>query len=146
MNKTLKVLLYVALVISMLLVLVGCGNKLVATREEEEEIDGKTVKVEEKMEIFFKKDKVNKIKATMTFNDKDVAKKYLDQYNSLKELAKSMGADEEELARMPELKQNGKSLSMELKGDDVKDIAGFDTEKSKEDIKKALEEEGYKVK
>ena len=69
MKKTLKLLAVVALLLIMLVGLTGCGNKIVATKESEE----MGVTYEEKLEIKLKKDKIDTVKVTMTFDDKDTA-------------------------------------------------------------------------
>ena len=61
MKKTLKILAVVAFVLAVLFILTGCGNKLVATKNTENDESPS-----EKIEITFKKDKPDKIKATFT--------------------------------------------------------------------------------
>lgn len=146
MKKTLKVLLVVAFLLAVLVGLTGCGNKLTATKESD--IEGQ--KVKEKIEVSFKKDKVSKVKMTYTFDDKDTAKKYVDEYNesmkALVELAKSFGS-EEEIPSMPEMKLSGKSAVMELDAKEYAEMASEDSEElTKDAIKEALEKEGYTVK
>ena len=144
MKKTLKVLLLVALLSTILFALTGCGNKLVATKTtESSDMNGNAIKYDEKIEISFKKDKINKVKMTYTFENKDKAKSYVDQFNAMIQLAKSFGSE----VSLPEMKQSGKSASLEL---NAKAFAEFASEEeagmSKEDLKKELEAEGYKVK
>lgn len=145
MKKTLKVLLFVALIATMLFALTGCGSKLVATKTTEtEDMNGEAMKYDEKIEVSFKKDKVNKVKMTYTFDNKDQAKKYVDMYNALVQLSKSMGGDE---VQLPEAKQSGKSVVMTF---DAKAYAEFadddEADMTRDEIKKTLEEQGYTVK
>lgn len=145
MKKTLKILLFVALLATMLFALTGCGNKLVATKTTEtQDMNGETLKYDEQIEVSFKKDKVNKVKMTYTFDSKDQAKKYVDMYNAMIQLAKSFGGDE---VSLPEAKQSGKKVVMNF---DAKAYAEFadedETDISKDELKETLEEEGYKVK
>ena len=144
MKKTLKVLLFVALMATMLVILTGCGNKLVATKTtESSDMNGNPVKYDEKIEVSFKKDKINKVKMTYTFENKDKAKEYVDQYNAMIKLAKSFGSE----VSLPEMKQSGKSASMELDAKAFAEMASEEEAKmSKDDLKKALEADGYKVK
>ena len=69
MKKTLKGLLVAIFMLVILLALTGCGDKLVATRETEEA----GMSFEEKIEVSFKDDKVNKVKMIYTFDDKEIA-------------------------------------------------------------------------
>lgn len=135
MKKTLKIMLVVAFLAIALFALTGCGNKLVATRESEE----MGMKMEEKVEISFKNDKVNKVKMTFTFDDKDTA----ESMKSLLSLGFTMSGESSEGF---EIKQSGKKVIIEL---DSKSYASMGNEYaglSKEELKEQLEEDGYKVK
>jgi len=134
MKKTLKVLLLVAFMAVVLFTLTGCGNKLVATRETEE----MGMKWEEKVEIKFKGDKVDSVKMTYTFDDKETA----ESMKSLLSLGLSMS--EEDMGM--EVKQSGKKVIMELDAEAYADMEGADLEVSKDELREELEEEGYKVK
>ena len=106
-------------------------------------MNGNPIKYDEKIEVSFKKDKINKVKMTYTFENKDKAKSYVEQYNAMIQLAKSFGSE----VSLPEMKQSGKSATLQL---DAKAFAQFADEEeanmSKDDLKKALEADGYKVK
>lgn len=135
MKKTLKIMLVVAFLAIALFALTGCGNKLVATRESEE----MGMKMEEKVEISFKNDKVNKVKMTYTFDNKDTA----ESMKSLLSLGLTMSGETSEGF---EIKQSGKKVIIEL---DSKAYASMESEYeglSKEELKEQLEEDGYKVK
>ena len=136
MKKTLKILVVVAFLMAVLLGLTGCGNKLVATRESEE----LGQKVKEKIEVSFKKDKINKVKMTYTFDKKETA----EQMKSLFSLGMSMSGED---SSKFDIKQSGKKLIITL---DAKAFGEFASESeasmTKAELKQALEEEGYKVK
>jgi len=135
MKKTLKLLLVVAFMAIVLLTLTGCGDKLVATRESEE----MGMKMEEKIEISFKDDKVNKVKMTYKFEDKETA----ESMKSLLSLGMSMSGEDMGF----EIKQKGKKIIMELDAEAYAEMSGEEVEEvSKEELKEELEEEGYKVK
>ena len=135
MKKTLKVLLLVAFMSVVLLALTGCGNKLVATRETEE--DG--MKVEEKIEISFKKDKVNKVKMTYKFDTEENAELMAGIFKM------GMAMSEEDMGF--EVEQKGKKVVIELDAKAYAEMSGEEvSEVSKEELKKQLKEDGYKVK
>lgn len=139
MNKTIKALLMVAVIIVALFALTGCGDKLVATKTTEEEgLTGEVVKYEEKIEIKFKDDKVNSVKMTFKFEDKE-------QAETMKSMFDLMAAMMDEDLEM-EVKQSGKKLTIELDEEAYSKMSGEETNMSKDDIKKSLEEDGYKVK
>lgn len=139
MNKTIKALLMVAVIIVALFALTGCGDKLVATKTTEEEgLTGEVVKYEEKIEIKFKDDKVNSVKMTFKFEDKE-------QAETMKSMFDLMTAMMDEDLAM-EVKQSGKKLTIELDAEAYSEMSGEETNMSKDDIKKSLEEDGYKVK
>lgn len=136
MKKTLKVLLLVAFMAVVLLALTGCGDKLVATRETEE--DG--MKVEEKIEISFKKDKISKVKMTYKFDSEKNAELMAGIFN----MGMAM-AEEEDMGF--DVKQKGKKVIVKLDAEAYAEMSGEDMEEvSKDEIKESLEEEGYKVK
>lgn len=139
MNKTIKALLMVAVIIVALFALTGCGDKLVATKTTEEEgLTGEVVKYEEKIEIKFKDDKVNSVKMTFKFEDKE-------QAETMKSMFDLMAAMMDEDLEM-EVKQSGKKLTIELDAEAYSEMSGEEANMSKDDIKKSLEEDGYKVK
>lgn len=139
MNKTIKALLMVAVIIVALFALTGCGDKLVATKTTEEEgLTGEVIKYEEKIEIKFKDDKVNSVKMTFKFEDKE-------QAETMKSMFDVMTAMMDEDLAM-EVKQSGKKLTIELDEEAYSEMSGEESNMSKKDIKKSLEEDGYKVK
>lgn len=134
MKKSLKILAVVAFLFVILVSLTGCGNKIVATKETTE--DGITYK--EKVEIKLKDEKVDTIKMTMTFEDKDTAEKMKEKLDQRIAMLKMMGM---------EIEGKGKKIIMNLDANAFATMGGVEiTETSKDDIKKSLEEEGYKVK
>lgn len=139
MNKTIKALLMIAVIIVALFALTGCGDKLVATKTTEEEgLTGEVMKYEEKIEIKFKDDKVNSVKMTFKFEDKE-------QAETMKSMFDLMTAMMDEDSAM-EVKQSGKKLTIELDAEAYSEMSGEEANMSKDDIKKSLEEDGYKVK
>ncbi len=139
MKKSLKVVLLAAIMLVMMLALTGCGNKLVATKTSEEQgLDGKTMKYEEKIEISFKKDKVDAVKMTYKFDNEDAAK----SMKSLFDLAKAFAGDEMKM----DIEQKGKTLTMKLDAKAYAEMAGEEATMTKDEIKASLKEDGYKVK
>ena len=135
MKKTLKVLLLVAFMAVVLLALTGCGDKLVATRESEE----MGMEVKEKIEVSFKKDKVNKIKWTYEFEDKDTA----EAMSGVLKMSMSMLDEDVDM----DIKQSGKKVIMKLDAKAYAAMAGEDEmDIDKDELEEKLEEEGYKVK
>lgn len=132
MKKTVKVLLLVAFMSLVLFALTGCGDKLVATRETEEM--GMTY--EEEVEVKFKDDKVNSVKMTYKFDDKETAE-------GMAALLKMFMAEED---MGMDIKQSGKKIVMELDAEAYADMAGEDIDITKDELREELEEEGYKVK
>lgn len=134
MKKTAKSILLVAVMAIILLALTGCGSKkLVATKSSDEAGIGK---YEEKIEVTFKDDKADKIVWTMEFEDEEKAE-------SLAKVFESLGSEMEGF----EFEHKGKKviLSMDSKAfADQQDLD--DNSMSREELKKELEEEGYKVK
>ena len=129
MKKSIKIVALLAVIVMMLAVLAGCGNKLVATKTTEDPDAGK---IEEKIEITFKNDKAQKVKMTYTFEKEETA---------------------EELAAMYELFGSGSGINVESKGKkviitmDADDFDGSDeSAMTKEEVKAYYEEQGYKVK
>lgn len=139
MKKSLKILAVVAFLFVILVSLTGCGNKIVATKETTE--DGITYK--EKVEIKLKDDKVDTVKMTMTFEDKETAEKMKEELDQGIAMLKMMGMDSSGI----EIEGKGKKIIMNLDANAFATMGEVEiTETSKDDIKKSLEEEGYKVK
>lgn len=135
MKKSLKILLIIAFIATLLLTLTGCGNKLVATKTTNE--DG--TEYNEKLEISFKKDKIDKVKWTYTFENEEDAET-MKGYSDL--MFAFFGEDVEGL----DIEQNGKKIIMKLDEEMFAKMEGNDSEVSKEELKEELEEEGYTVK
>lgn len=139
MKKTLKLLAVVALLLIMLVGLTGCGNKIVATKESEE--DGVTY--EEKLEIKLKKDKIDTVKVTMKFEDKDTAEEMKTQLDYVVTMMSAFGGGDLGM----EVKQSGKKVIVELDAEAFAEMYGVENEEiSKDELKAQLEEDGYDVK
>lgn len=126
MKKSLKMISIVLLCGMMLIALTGCGNKIKATREEDE--------VKETLELTLKGDKVIKQKMTMEFENKEDAEEL---YEFITE-----GLDEEDDDET-EIKLKGKKIIMSVKGDLAEEQY---EDMSKEEIIEYLEDSDYKVK
>lgn len=141
MNKTLKVILVILLMLVALFILTGCGNKLVATKTSEEEgLDGEKMKIEEKIEVSFKGNKVNTVKKTYTFEkEEDV-----ESMKAMYELMKAFGGEDLKI----DVEQTGKKLVIDLDSKAYAEIVANsnEAEMTKKEIKRSLEEDGYKVK
>ena len=140
MKKSLKILLLVAIMLVMVLALTGCGNKLVATKESEETgLDGTTMKYEEKIEVTFKKDKINSVKMTYKFEDEKSA----ESMKAMFDLVKAFGGEELKI----DVEQKGKTLVIDLDAEAYAEMAeGEEADMTKAELKAELEEQGYKVK
>lgn len=145
MKKTLKILVLVVTMLLVVLALTGCGNKLVATKENE--ANETTPKYKEELEMTFKNDKINKVKMTCTFETNEDAKKFVDDYNSILALYKALAEDSDDF-NLPELKQSGKKAVMEVDAETYEKLSDGEgnTNMTKEEVKKQLEEQGYTVK
>ena len=133
MKKTLKGLLVAIFMLVILLALTGCGDKLVATRETEEA----GMSFEEKIEVSFKDDKVNKVKRIYTFDDKEIAE-------AMSGVLK-MGVASEEMN--VDVKRSGKKVTMTLDAAAYAEMANEDEmNMNKEELREMLEEQGYTVK
>lgn len=137
MKRALKSVLLASLMVIMLLALTGCGNKLVATKETEDSTMGK---YKEEIEVSYKGDKVNSVKMTYEFDNEDKAK----GMKALFDLGVS-GADEDVGYKV---EQKGKKLIMTFDAKAYEEMTDGDEEANmtKEELKKSLEEDGYKVK
>lgn len=135
MKKTLKALLIAVAMVAILLLLTGCGNKLVATKTTDE----MGMKFEEKMEISFKGDKANSVKMTYTFADKETAE-------SMKAILNlGLSATDSGL----KVEQKGKKVIMKIDAKTFAEMSDSETDAdslTKAKVKEQLEEQGYKVK
>ena len=144
-SKKLKLMVGALVVMMMGATLTGCGgNKLVATKEVE--ATEETAKHTEEIEVSFKNDKIDNVKMTFIFENADTAKKYVDDYNAMIEMLQKL--DEESKTNIPKLTQKGKKAIMELDAKTFAEMAGNEEEvnMTKEELRKSLEEDGYKVK
>lgn len=139
MRKTLKFLLVAVLLLSSLLLLTGCGNKIVATKKTEDDEAG-TIK--EKIEYKFKDDKIDSVKMTYTFEDKETAEEQKQQFDQVMALISAFS--DEEIGM--EVEQKGKKIIMKLDAEAFGAMEGEVSTVNKEELKEQLEKEGYKVK
>ncbi len=137
MKKFLKGLVLVGLMLVMLFALTGCGNKLVATKEEEE--DG--MKYKERTEFTFKKDEVTKIKITYKMENADDAKKMESTMHAAFAMMDSFSDEDVDY----EITRKGKKVTMKVEGEATK-LISESLGDNKEEIKESLEEQDYKVK
>ncbi len=167
MKKTLKIALLAVLMIAMIVTLTGCGKDeskadkedakksdavtdagadvVVGTKMDSEEwTDGETIEYEEKIEAYFKNDTIYKAVVTYTFENSDIAEKFVDTYNTMLDMMKEYSEEDE--AIYPELKLSGKSASMELSKEYIEENSADDEELTKEGFIQSLEDEGYTVK
>lgn len=135
MKKSLKILLVVAFMATLLLALTGCGNKLVATKTTDE--DGE--KVEERIEVSFKNDKVNKVKMTYTLEKEETA----ESMKAIFTLGMSMTGEKIEGFNV---EQKGKKVIIEVDEKAFAEMSEEEAGMSKKELKEELEEQGYKVK
>ena len=139
MKKTLKALA-LALVMGILVIsLTGCGsNKLVATKTTEDEMMGN---YKEEITMTFKNDKVETIEMSMEFDNEETAQGMYGIFSL------GMSMDEDGQLDGMDVKQDGKKLVITMDAKAYAESEGAsDEEMTKEALKKALEEDGYKVK
>ncbi len=132
MKKLMKSSLLLMVMAIFLFALTGCGgNKLVATKSEEDSMFGK---YEEKIEIKFKNKVASEIKMTMEFESKDKAE-------SIMSLYKLSGENTDKM------EQKDKKIIMKMDVDEYAKEQNVSKDKlTKEYFKEYLEKEGYKVK
>ena len=123
----------------LLISLAGCGgDKLVATKETEDDIMGK---YKEEVIITFKNDKVDTVEMSMEFDKEETAQGMYALYNL------GMSMSEESAPEGMSVKQEGKKLVITMDAETYASQEGeTDEEMTKDAIKAALEEEGYTVK
>lgn len=154
MEKTIKKLSIIALMLVMVITLVGCGKKedeekkeekvddntIIATKESETE----GIKYTEETEIKLKDKKVDTVKMSMEFETEEMAKEMKTQTDASLEIIKSTMGD-----IGMKISLDGKKVIMELDAAAFSTMAGVDVteeEVTKADLKAELEKEGYKVK
>ena len=79
--------------------------------------------IQKKIEISFKDDKVNKVKMTYTFDNKDDTKKFVDSYNAILS-SKCFFASEDEKVSLPTMEQKGKKAIMEMDAKMYSEMSG----------------------
>ena len=137
MKKTIKSSLLLVFMAVMIFALTGCGtSKLVATKSTsaDESLTGQSS--EEKIEVTFKKDKVDKIVWTMEFEDESSASTMVGLYK----LASSEIGD-------LDINQDGKKVVLTMDGNTFSKLSDLDDDDlTKESITKTLKDEGYTIK
>ena len=134
MKKWVKQLALIAIMLLLVFSLAGCGNKLVATKTEETE----NGKVNYKYVIEFKKDELKSIEMTTEYENKEKADEAMGFFAMMNSFA------EKEEDKM-NVKQDGKKLIIVLDAKQFENLSDAENS-SKDAIKKALEDEGFKVK
>lgn len=136
MKRILKQIVLVSIMLCLVMILTGCGNKLVATKDMEE--NGIKYKLEYVAK--FKNNKVETIKITSEYEDEENAEEMYSVFNLMNAFAES---EEDKMDVVLE----GKKVIMNLNAIQFAELEG-DTEVdlSKEGLKKSLEEQGFKVK
>lgn len=131
MKRTSKSILLVAIMAILLLALTGCGgDKLVATKSSDFG--------DEKIEISFEDDKAKEMVWTIECEDKDEAKEAVETFEQLSENMDGIKAE-----------QKGKKVVLTIEVEAFAALSGADVDDeamSKDEFKKALEEDGYEVK
>ena len=135
MKKTIKQLALIAIVLLLVFSLAGCGNKLVATKTENE--DG--VKVDYKYVLQFKKDKLSDVEMIAEFEKEEDADEAMETFEMISSL---MGSEENKI----ECKQSGKKITATLTPEFFANLTLQEEDLSKDTIKEALENEGFEVK
>ena len=129
MKKTLRNIVLLVIIGVILVTLTACGNKLTATQTVTK--DGTTTK--ETIEVEFKKDKAVNLKKTLEFEDEEIAMVYF----QLMEMILPDGC----------VTKNDKEVIVKLSEEYLEGFEDvIDVRASKKDVKKQLEDEGYKVK
>lgn len=147
MKKTAKSILLVMLMAVLVFALTGCGNskkdnkeeeksdKLVATRTQSD--DTSIGNYTEIIEVSFKDEKPETVTMIMEFESEETAKG----------VAAIFGLASSEELKGIETKQEGNRFMMIMDAKEYASQEGMEEEKlTKEELKKALEEEGYEVK
>ncbi len=128
MKKTVKVIILLLIIVLAISFLIGCGNKLVATKSE----NG----CKEKVEIKFKGDAISSVKTTYDFEqDKDAEAIYRIFKEASDNASDSLKVEKK--GNRVIVTMNGESYYQSQKENDVS---------IKEDIKNFLIEQGYTVK
>ena len=114
------------------------GNKVVATRTTTDEEIG-TVK--EKMEATFDGDELEEVKMIYTFEDEETAQSVKEMYELIKSLS-----DEDESLKNVDIQGSGKDVILVMSAEVFEENEGLESEDmTKEDLKQALEDEGYTI-
>jgi len=130
MKKTLRYIYLLAIIAIILITLTACGgDKLVATKTSEAE--GAISK--ETWEISFKNNEPTEIKAIFEFDDPEMATAYYEAAEMIMPEASNVTKD-------------GNKLSFTVSPESFEDFGDAISGKTKDDIKKQLEADGYTVK
>lgn len=132
MRKLIRNILLATIFLVVLIILTGCGgNKLVAKKTTEEV----GIKIEEKIEVTFKDNKISQVVAVMEFESEETAKMMVEAFSY-------------EAVEGLEVEQDGNKMTMTMNAQIFADMQGepVTVDITKEDMKKFFEDEGYKVK
>ena len=128
MKKVVKILILLSIITLAIVILTGCGNKLVATRSS----DG----VDEKIEIKFKGDTISEVKMTYVFSDSEDAEFMYKLYSGAY-TEKTDGFDTQ---------KKGNKVIIKMSKEIFASAQGENPDASKEEIRKTFEAAGYEVK
>lgn len=135
MKKIFKHLILITILICTIILLTGCGNRLIATKETED--NGMKVKIEYDMK--FKKDIVDTIKMTSTYENEEDAETIYKSY----EFINSFAENEEEKINVQ--KEENKII-ITLTSKQFQELEEEEIGLTKDEIKKSLEKEGFQIK
>lgn len=127
MKKATKSIILFALIAMMLVVLTGCGNKLTATKTSSDI----GTEVKETIVVKFKNDKVNEAIVTYEFSDEEESTTYYKLFSAF---------------LSDNVEQSGKKVILTMTAEEFLEDGEESSGMSKSEIKKQLEDEGYKVK
>ena len=131
MKKSVKIGILLAIIALAIIVLVGCGSKLVATRSSEE--------TEETYEVKFKGNNISEVKITYDCHDTEVADVLYGIYNGeFGDPVDGMKAERKENKIIVTMNQDA-FITVYTTSDGKPDT-------SKEGVRKLLEDSGYSVK
>lgn len=127
MKKAVKTIVIGITLIIGLLILTGCGNKLVVSKE----IEDMGQKYVETIEYSFKKDKISHVKITMDFENTEQAEAIITLFK----------------ARLNNVKRNDNKIIMEF---DAKEYAEYESEEianmSRDELEKLYKDAKYTIK
>ena len=127
MKKSIKIIGALSIIVLMVVVLTGCRNNTLTATKEHSDMG---LEFTETLEITFRGNVIDKIIATLDFEDEDTAISWY-------EIMSIMQEDEDE-----ELTRSGTSVTMSLNPEDL----NFDEDTTRDEVKEELERQGYTIK